>query len=81
MDVLSAWRHRGARVRYLYRTDSEHSADEFYVCLDGKFHSWLVHKPNNDNYYDWVVWIVKEPDIRIRVPAPGDWFDQISGEG
>ena len=74
MDVLSAWRHRGARVRYLYRTDSEHSADEFYVCLDGKFHSWISDEGDDD----WIVRTVAEPHVVIKVPYAVNWIDGIS---
>ena len=68
------WLPYGTRIKYVIVEGKADDLHTFYVCLDGKFHSWLT----SENPYDWVVRTVAEPDVVIKVPYAVNWIDGIS---
>ena len=70
------WNNRNDRVKCVYVPSSKrrNSSTAYYVCLDGKFHSWISDEGDDD----WIVRTVAEPDVVIKVPYAVNWIDGIS---
>lgn len=67
------WLPYGTRIKYVIVDDKADALYTFYVCLDGKFHSWLT----NENPYHWIARTVTEPHVATKVSNACDWFEMI----